>query len=301
MSAIGKAGKAAGAAVTLGGSLKFKKAQTLYQDTYETYQGLFNHSKKIENQLNSVLESIGRSMANLEPTLTFCQKVLSDEKLSVDQKNANTTTLSKLEAFNSGFNAALSAGFGSAIGGMGAAGAWTIVGLVGTASTGVGIGGLTGIAAYNATLAWFGGGALAAGGAGMAGGMVVLSSIVAAPIVLFSAHRSYSKAKKLKTETERIKTETDRLNVVVPKAEEELNSFKQYQVKVENLIAEFTKSVETQRKILMPFGVLSEWKQKALKLFGQPPFNAKKNLALEQIRLATENFVTQFNEDKSSV
>lgn len=52
-----------------------------------------------------------------------------------------------------------------------------------SASTGASISLLKGVAATNATLAWFGGGSLAAGGAGMAGGMAVLGGIVAAPVL----------------------------------------------------------------------------------------------------------------------
>lgn len=46
---------------------------------------------------------------------------------------------------------------------------------IGTASTGTAIAGLTGAAATNAALAWLGGGAIAAGGAGIAGGETILS------------------------------------------------------------------------------------------------------------------------------
>lgn len=53
-----------------------------------------------------------------------------------------------------------------------------------TASTGAAIAGLHGAAAANATLAFFGGGALAAGGMGMAGGMAVLGGLVAGPALL---------------------------------------------------------------------------------------------------------------------
>ena len=52
-----------------------------------------------------------------------------------------------------------------------------------TASTGTAISSLGGVAATNATMAWFGGGSLAAGGLGMAGGAVVLGGIVAAPVL----------------------------------------------------------------------------------------------------------------------
>ena len=49
------------------------------------------------------------------------------------------------------------------------------------ASTGTMIGTLSGVAATNATLAWLGGGSLAVGGFGMAGGMAVLGGIVTGP------------------------------------------------------------------------------------------------------------------------
>lgn len=50
-----------------------------------------------------------------------------------------------------------------------------------SASTGTAISTLGGIAAHNATLAFFGGGALSAGGLGVAGGTVVLGGLIAGP------------------------------------------------------------------------------------------------------------------------
>jgi hypothetical protein len=50
-----------------------------------------------------------------------------------------------------------------------------------SASTGTAISALTGAAATNATLAWLGGGSLAAGGLGIAGGAAVLGGVVVAP------------------------------------------------------------------------------------------------------------------------
>lgn len=50
-----------------------------------------------------------------------------------------------------------------------------------SASTGIPISSLSGAAAANATMAWLGGGSLAAGGGGMAAGAVVLNLIAAAP------------------------------------------------------------------------------------------------------------------------
>ena len=58
------------------------------------------------------------------------------------------------------------------------------MGIFGVASTGTPIAALSGAAASNATLAFLGGGSLAAGGLGVAGGMLMLGGIVVAPVAL---------------------------------------------------------------------------------------------------------------------
>ena len=73
---------------------------------------------------------------------------------------------------------------GGSIGAIAAFRAYNGVMLLGTASTGTAIGTLSGVAATNATLAWLGGGTLAAGGFGMAGGACVLGGLVAAPALV---------------------------------------------------------------------------------------------------------------------
>ena len=60
-------------------------------------------------------------------------------------------------------------------------GAWGAAGHFAAESTGTLIANLSGAAATNATLAFFGGGSLAAGGLGIAGGTMVLGGIVAGP------------------------------------------------------------------------------------------------------------------------
>lgn len=76
--------------------------------------------------------------------------------------------------------------------------AYGSVGLVASASTGTAIGTLTGAAATNATLAWLGGGTLAAGGLGITGGLAVLGGIVAAPVLLVGGMLLASKAEQAK-------------------------------------------------------------------------------------------------------
>lgn len=72
-----------------------------------------------------------------------------------------------------------------------------------TASTGTAISTLSGVAATNATLAWFGGGALSAGGLGMAGGMAVLGGIVAGPVLAVGGTILAAKARENLAEAKR--------------------------------------------------------------------------------------------------
>lgn len=85
--------------------------------------------------------------------------------------------LKQLDILGSASGAAVS---GAVAGGAAITGATAF----GAASTGTAISTLGGAAATNATLAWFGGGALAVGGGGMAAGAMVIGGVVAAPAIL---------------------------------------------------------------------------------------------------------------------
>lgn len=111
---------------------------------------------------------------------------------------------------------------GFAAGGMTGAlvgfGAFSLVGFLGTASTGTAISSLGGAAAVNATLAWLGGGTLAAGGFGMAGGAVVLTGLVAVPALLITGISLGAKSEKLnyeaKSELEKMRAHEKEVAVI---------------------------------------------------------------------------------------
>lgn len=85
---------------------------------------------------------------------------------------------------------------GTAGGALAAFGAYGAAQALACASTGTAIASLSGVAATNATLAFFGGGSLAAGGLGMAGGTAVLGGLVAGPALLVMGFVTSSAAKK---------------------------------------------------------------------------------------------------------
>ncbi|QKW23790.1 hypothetical protein HUT16_36005 [Kitasatospora sp. NA04385] len=107
---------------------------------------------------------------------------------------------------------------GAAVGGAAAYTAFTAAAAFGTASTGTAITALYGAAATNATLAVLGGGTLATGGAGMAGGVLLLGGIVAAPTVVLAAtglyvfkrHRAKKDERQARAETDAVQAQLDR-------------------------------------------------------------------------------------------
>lgn len=81
-------------------------------------------------------------------------------------------------------------------GALAAFGAYGAAQALACASTGTAIASLSGAAATNATLAFFGGGSLAAGGLGMAGGTAVLGGIIAGPALMVMGFVADHTAKK---------------------------------------------------------------------------------------------------------
>ena len=98
---------------------------------------------------------------------------------------------------------------GAASGALMGLGAYGSVGMLASASTGTAIASLSGAAATNATLAWLGGGSLAAGGFGMAGGMVVLGGLVAGPAIAITGFVMASNAEVALTKARDYESEVD--------------------------------------------------------------------------------------------
>ena len=131
-------------------------------------------------------------------TINKLQNVDMD-KLSLpgEAKKLSRETLARMEIANKEIEHAFGIGAGTLAAGAGAAlVSYAAVGAFASAGTGAAIAGLSGAAATNATLAWLGGGALAAGGFGVAGGMCVLGGMVAAPMLLVLGFMSSAKAKE---------------------------------------------------------------------------------------------------------
>ncbi|OCR03733.1 hypothetical protein BA920_07870 [Helicobacter pullorum] len=144
-----------------------KSAQNALEDLGKAKLRVWEHSVRRFIKLFEQLKNVDMQAVNMETSLTF-DKAFFDELKRCEMEVASM--------------------FAGGIGGIGA-GALTAFGAYGatmafaSASTGTAIASLSGVAATNATLAWLGGGSLAAGGLGVAGGAAVLGGLVAGPAI----------------------------------------------------------------------------------------------------------------------
>ena len=146
---------------------------------------------KVEELGNTKIRILSNNMNTFLRLFRTMKDVKFNDSVGMDELRDFTPQSNQVRMLtNASVTAAdLTRGYGGGIasGGVVALGAYGAVGMLGTASTGTAIGTLSGAAATNATLAWLGGGSLAAGGLGVAGGAAVLGGIVAAPALLAGA------------------------------------------------------------------------------------------------------------------
>lgn len=129
------------------------------------------------------------------------------KKFHIDQKDFEE--LKELGNFAAGVAGGAAAGM---VGGaMTAFGAYGAASTFAAASTGTAISTLSGAAATNATLAFFGGGSLASGGLGIAGGTMVLGGLVAGPALMVMGLITSAKAKEKVENALKNKAEADEI------------------------------------------------------------------------------------------
>ena len=150
-----------------------------------TSDSLEEYGKRKLRAFESVIEDFLVSFGRLKNVELVDSPEL--EKLKMDDFSNKT-----LAGLRGDYQALKDAGLGLGAGVSGGAalafGAYNGTMMLATASTGTAISTLGGAAATNATLAWLGGGAISAGGGGMALGTMVLGGIVAGPALAIFGH-----------------------------------------------------------------------------------------------------------------
>lgn len=132
--------------------------------------------------------ALGKELANFVEQYGRLKNVQLDERVDIDLLHLGDFSANELAQMRLSCSmieaSALGFGSGAAGGALTAFGAYSGTMMLASAGTGTAISALSGAAATNATLAWLGGGTLASGGLGMAGGTVVLGVLAAGPALL---------------------------------------------------------------------------------------------------------------------
>ncbi|EKF9136621.1 methyl-accepting chemotaxis protein [Vibrio cholerae] len=235
----------AGAAIVAAG-YGAKKGYDGYQDKSEANDILESSKRKYENErsvfdkqnelTNQSLVKLGQMQLKIgndfEEFRTIAEKLL--EKLN--QSNSKDLEIDfpqhKLDKIH-GLALSTTAYMGkiAGAGAAGAAAAYAVYGgvmAVAAASTGTPIAALSGAAAYNATMAAIGGGSIAAGGFGMAGGAMVLGGVVAAPIMAIAGWAFASHAEEALSDARKTRTEVNEAVGKMAKGRKQLDKTKLY-------------------------------------------------------------------------
>jgi len=178
------------------------KAQRIYDRAFDELDTSRLHAENSMKSLGVIkFEIYEKSIIPFVETFTKIKNINFEDNKIADGNlpQVNFTEMKEMQSSNVELKELVGGGISSlGAGGLAGLAAYGGVGLLGTASTGTAIGSLSGVAATNAALAWLGGGSLATGGLGMAGGMFVLGGIVAGPVLAVGGKMMASKAEAAK-------------------------------------------------------------------------------------------------------
>lgn len=292
--------------VTIGGHGELKKAIYEYETSYIDYARVFNAYIDDVRLINNKINKLGKISFDIFYQLEKSKELIGDRDAeddfggSVDLINQRLDKIDFLisrshESSHTG--ASLLQGVG--VGGLAAVGSWVFVSLVGTASTGTAIATLSGAAAYNATLAWFGGGAIAAGGGGMAAGVTTLGLIFAVPVIAIATYKTHSKIPEVESkrgEVERVTKNIFEKRQDIKKGLSEIDRQIALMATYHEKIKLANQALE---ELIYPNGMRSKIKRNLYGLFGRDYYSAHEVQQIEKLTKLSEEIYELFNPKSS--
>lgn len=194
----------------------YDRAKNIGTEAEKKYNKAVKSLENEKEKANQALEKLGRLKLDTFANQMYylVEAIKKSKKASAQIKdyevtftveelnNLDQAVIQSLE-LHQGLASGLITGSLVGVGAYGSIGAW------GLASTGTAISGLAGVAATNATLAWLGGGSLAAGGYGMSVGAAVLGGVVVGPALAVGGFWLASKAEEAVTQALKYSSQVD--------------------------------------------------------------------------------------------
>lgn len=236
------------------------EANAIVSSSQEAYEKTKAYFDNINESLSTQLTELGELQLHIGSDFGEFRKIASSllEKLHQSGQCDLTVDIPKHQLKKiDGLVLSTTAYLGKIVGAgvAGAAAAYAVYGGVmafAAASTGISIASLSGVAATNATLAAIGGGSLAAGGFGMAGGTLILGGVVAAPIAAIAGWAFASHAEEALENAKKIQVETNEAMFKMDRAAVKLIEIKDYVLRIQQ---------ETSRLYEVFSGYFSDLKQ----------------------------------------
>lgn len=217
------------------GVIDQNEAKEINGDAHSIVNNANHQVDRQRNATNSVLNDYGerklRAFNGIIPNFIDAFSALKNVDLintpELDRLNLGDFSSNSLAGLKNDYDLLKSSGLGLGAGlGGGAAlafGAYNGTMLLASAGTGTAISTLSGAAATNATLAWLGGGTLAAGGGGVALGTMIMGGIVTGPALAIFGHIMGNKAEEAlnnaRSNMEQARTVRDQAKLTVGKLE----------------------------------------------------------------------------------
>lgn len=217
--AVGAVTGSGGLALGGKGALAMKKAQAQRSDAIQRYEERRARSQAAVDATNELLQQLGddQKQALTDVVLRMAdflrrneRQVRENERLLVDGIDTTMRHVTGLTRLDIDAASWIAGTIGSVGAGMGAGlGVTAAAGTFGVASTGAAITGLSGAAATNATMAFLGGGSLAAGGGGMALGAAALNFVTIGPGLLVAGLVTHAQGDKALTQAKEVCTKVE--------------------------------------------------------------------------------------------
>jgi hypothetical protein len=239
---------------TITAGRRMKKAKERYKQKRVSYDRFIKQYEKKHKKTSLLFDELGllklKTFEILGKAVTFLEKAKLKERDILEKCRISKQEMIQWKKASLNAVDVLGGIATSALSGVAtASAAYSLVGILGTASTGTAISTLSGIAATNATLAWLGGGTIAAGGGGIAAGSVIFGGLVTGPAILAIGFAASIKAGKIenKVELHITEMETDKaqkkkiiakLRIIDKRVDELSNSIKKIQLDLLKLITE---------------------------------------------------------------
>ncbi|RUM31653.1 MAG: hypothetical protein DSY42_02370 [Aquifex sp.] len=218
---IGAGSAIVGVVATVDAATKLKEAENIVKRAERKYKKTEKEFEREKEKLNANIEKLGRLTKKVYKRLNDFAKLMRklDSNVKI-RKNVTRYKLDELigeiERINRGISTLKGSDVFEVIGkavftsGASYLGTISLGTAIGTASTGTAIATLSGAAFENALLAWLGGGAIAAGGGGIALGTLILGGITLGPAILVGGLVLNGKAEEALTEAREYEKEVEK-------------------------------------------------------------------------------------------